>query len=131
VYCYGLLYHLQDPDTFLESISRRCSSLLLLETCVSVGDYEAINPIAEPNIPSQAFHGVGCRPTRPWVFNRLKELFAHAYVPRTQPAHEQFPIDWTAAEPSSSLTRAVFIGSRHALANSKLLESLPDMQSRE
>ncbi len=130
VHCYGLLYHTDDPASVLAAIARKCSGLLLLETCVSFGAHEAINPVPErANIPSQSVSGVGCRPTRPWLFKRLAALFPHAYVPRTQPAHEDFPLDWTGAPPVSRDTRAVFIASRQRLDNPLLLDHVPDRQT--
>jgi SAM-dependent methyltransferase len=131
VYCYGLLYHVEDPAAVLAVLAQHCRDLFLLETCVSYGNHESINPVSEPQTtPSQSFHGQGCRPTRPWIFNRLKTLFPEVYVPRTQPAHEEFPLDWTGPAPEGRYTRAVFIGSRRPLANPLLLDTLPDKQSR-
>jgi SAM-dependent methyltransferase len=130
IYCYGLLYHTDDPARVLGAMARKCRDLLLLETCVSVGAHEAINPVAEPaDVSSQSVSGEGCRPTRPWLFARLSELFAHVYVPRTQPAHEEFPLDWTVAAEPGRQTRAVFVASRRLLSNPQLLSALPDRQS--
>jgi SAM-dependent methyltransferase len=130
VFCYGLLYHLRDPEGALALMADRCTGMLLLETCVSLGRAETLNPIDEPvSEPSQAFSGHGCRPTRAWVFSRLKRLFPHVYVPRTQPAHEEFPLDWTIAAPAASYTRAIFIAARAPLDNPLLLEELPDRQT--
>jgi SAM-dependent methyltransferase len=128
VYSYGLLYHLSDPQRGLETMAAYCNDLLLLETCVAFGAHEDINPLPEPQVdPTQAFGGQGCRPGRSWIFARLKALFAHVYVPRTQPAHEEFPLDWTATR-AQSLTRAIFIAARRPLANPQLLDHLPDRQ---
>jgi SAM-dependent methyltransferase len=130
VHCYGLLYHTDDPAGVLAAIARKCSGLLLLETCVAFGAHEAINPVPERSrIPSQSVSGVGCRPTRPWLFGRLAAHFAHAYVPRTQPAHEDFPLDWSGAPPVTRDTRAVFIASRQRLDNPLLLDRVPDKQT--
>ena len=129
VYCYGLLYHLADPENALKLMAGRCRGMLLLETCVSFGTGESINRIAEDKTAlDQSFHGRGCRPTRPWVFNRLNEIFEYVYVPRTQPAHERFPIDWSCDPPPDVLTRAVFVASRHRLDNPALLDFLPEKQ---
>jgi Methyltransferase domain len=129
VYCYGLLYHVVDPEAVLELLARYCSGLFLLETCVSFGDHEAVNPIAEPQAdPSQSLQGTGCRPSRRWIFDRLKKLFAHVYVPRTQPAHEEFPLDW-GTKPLTTYTRAVFIASRRPLDKALLLAYLPNRQT--
>ena len=77
----------------LAAISRKSAGILLLETSVSFGSHEAVSIIPERvQITSQSVARPGCRPTRPWLFRRLSELFANAYVPRTQPAHEDFPL---------------------------------------
>ncbi|MDY0871872.1 class I SAM-dependent methyltransferase [Dongia rigui] len=129
VYAYGILYHLSDPEKALQSFASHTEDLLLLETCVSVGDYESPNYVAEvQSHQSQSFQGIGCRPTRRWLFNKLKTLFPFVYVPTTQPVHEDFPVDWTVA-PKTEFTRAVFIGSRKPIANSRLLDHLPEKQS--
>ena len=44
---YGLLYHLEDPSAALEIIARRCCGVALIETCVSAGGGEAVNPVIE------------------------------------------------------------------------------------
>jgi SAM-dependent methyltransferase len=129
VYCYGLLYHLQDPARAIEVMAARCGDLLLLETCVSVGDGEAVNPVEEnAGDPTQSFRGGACRPTRLWVFNRLKGFFDHIYVPLTQPAHVEFPLDWSLALPPGRLTRAVFVASRKPIKNEILVDFLPARQ---
>ncbi len=130
VHCYGLLYHTDDPASVLAAIARKCSGLLLLETCVAFGSHEAINPVPErAHVATQSVSGVGCRPTRPWLFKRLAALFPHVYVPRTQPAHEDFPLDWTAPPTDSRDARAVFIASRQTLDNPMLLDHVPDRQT--
>jgi SAM-dependent methyltransferase len=129
VYSYGLLYHVADPAAALESMAAHCSGVLLLETVVSFGTDDALNRLAEPQlVPIQSFHGTGCRPTRLWVFNRLKALFPHVYVPATQPADPKtFPLDWT-GEPPGDMTRAIFVASRSAISNPLLLDHLPERQ---
>lgn len=132
VYCYGLLYHVPDPLVVLKFAREVCTSLLLLETCVSFGSHEAVNNLSEPSADAtQAYSGTGCRPTRPWVFRRLGELFEHAYMPVTQPWHEEFPLDWTAPPPPPTrLTRAVFVASRAPLKSPMLVAEVPDRQRR-
>jgi SAM-dependent methyltransferase len=130
VYCYGLLYHVAEPAPVLANLAQRCSGLFLLETCVSPKGGEAINPIEEETgNPTQSFHGPGCRPTRQWIFNRLKEQFAHVYMPKTQPAHEEFPLDWSAGAPETHINkRAIFIASRQPIKNPLLLDHIPQHQ---
>ena len=131
IYSYGLLYHLKNPIEAIEFMSRCCRKMLLLETCVSFGEEELINPCTEPaESPSQAVSGQGCRPTRKWVYNQLKQYFDFVYMPITQPHHEEFPIDWASPPTTEILTRAVFIASRKKLNNQLLTENIPLKQKR-
>src|SRR6266508_1002094 len=132
VYCYGTLYHLSDSAPAIQFLSNNCSSALLLETCVSFGSEIILNPISEnQKTPSQAFSGVGCRPTRPWVMQELQRHFEFVYVPVTQPNHEEFPLDWTRPDQyTARLTRAVFVGSRTRMENPMLSGELPLRQRR-
>jgi len=58
VYAYGIFYHLADPERALKLFADLCGDTLLLETCVSVGDDEAANIVAEPKeLHTQAFDG--------------------------------------------------------------------------
>jgi len=135
VYCYGLLYHLGQPEEALRFMAAHCSGMLLLELCVSFGDNLAVNLVAEDQRnPSQAWTGSGCRPTRPWVISQLESLFEYVYVPRSQPRHQEFPSDWSpsaaAAWTPGRLSRAVFVASRRPLNSSMLLSKLPVTQTR-
>lgn len=133
VYAYGLLYHLANPGAALMRMASLANDMLLLETCVSFGKHEAVNQITEDTAdPTQAAHGIGCRPTRPWVFSSLKRHFAYVYVPRTQPWHEEFPTDWLGMPPANAtrLYRSVFIASRLPLGNPLLVDHLLDTQER-
>lgn len=131
VHCYGVLYHLGAPAVALEFLSGQCRSLLFLETRVSFGAEETTNVLPEnPRIPSLSYSGTGCRPTRSWVFGELKKHFEYVYVPRTQPCHEDFPLEWENRRPDSGPTRAVFVASRNALENPVLSTELLNRQER-
>ena len=131
VYCYGLLYHLANPEAAIVSLAELCSDLLLIETSVSYGDEEQLPGGQEDSANvSQSVHGYGTHPTRPWLFNRLRKSFEYVYIPKTQPNHELFPIDWERPKDYGNQTsRAVFIASRFELTNPSLLDKLPSMQS--
>jgi SAM-dependent methyltransferase len=131
VYCYGLLYHLQHPQEAIEFMAKRTQKLLLLETCVSFGDEEAINRVQEAvKDPTQSYQGVGSRPTRPWVFHRLKHYLPYVYVPLTQPDHEEFPMDWERPDlHNAPLARSIFIASRVLLKSHLLVQQLPITQA--
>ncbi len=126
VHCYGLLYHLQKPEQALKFLGRCTQEILFLETCVSFGDDDAVNLVEEDqNSTTQSFTGLGCRPTRPWLFKQLHDVFEYVYVPKTQPYHGEFPLDWSAPEKhKADLQRAIFIASREPLKNEILTQRL-------
>jgi hypothetical protein len=125
VFCYGTLYHLSAPEPALEALSR-VSDLILLETCLTPGREDASPHVEEMLFMNQAVTGLGSRPTRTWVLNRLAKYWGHGYISATQPKHPDFPTDWT-APPIRLNTRAVFVGSRTALANPLLTTTeIPD-----
>jgi len=131
VYCYGVLYHLSRPAQAIEFMASHCRGVLLLETRVSYGDGEAVNPCQEsPSNPVQSIWGRGCRPTRDWVYSQLRRNFEFVYLTRTQPFHEEFPIDWTCPPPPDLRTRSVFVASRHPLENDLLVQGIPMRQTR-
>jgi hypothetical protein len=131
VHCYGLLYHLKNPEVAINYLAKSTSEVLFLETCVSFGSDSQVNLVAEaPDRSTQAVSGTGCRPTRPWVVNELKKYFPHVYMTVTQPNHEQFPTDWTKPmEHQAKLARCVFVASRLALNSDQLTTSIQDHQT--
>jgi 2-polyprenyl-3-methyl-5-hydroxy-6-metoxy-1,4-benzoquinol methylase len=127
VFCYGTLYHLARPADALSYLAERCDSVLLVETCVSLGAEPLLHHVEEKAEPDQALAGIGCRPTRAWVQQELNRHFEYVYLPTVQPAHQQFPKDWT-DEPATPLMRAVFVASRRTLVSELLITSIPERQ---
>ena len=133
VYCYGLLYHLSNPRAALSFLAQHTKQIFLLETAVSFGDKAEINLITEPRrSPTQAVSGTGCRPTRPWLYHELKSCFEFVYVPVTQPCDKEFPLDWSSpGTHAAPLQRAIFVASRHPIANELLSPQLLMNQRRQ
>ncbi|GAC1334423.1 MAG: hypothetical protein NVSMB26_17130 [Beijerinckiaceae bacterium] len=132
VFCFGLLYHLDQPVPALQEMAASCTELLLLETCVSYAANESIDYLNEDaDDLTNSVSGQGCLPSRRWVYNRLSELFDYVYMPLTQPAHEQFRLDWRRREAPSGRHRAVFVAARRPLVNSALIRGVPDLQFSE
>jgi hypothetical protein len=75
------------------------------------GNYDELLLVRDPDYFTVS--GRGCRPTRLWVLNRLRMLFGHAYIPRTQPDHVDFPSDLK-QPPIQLMYRSIFVGSRSA-----------------
>ncbi|MCI5196118.1 MAG: methyltransferase domain-containing protein [Candidatus Electrothrix sp. AW5] len=126
-HCYGILYHLSDPEKFIRSVAT-LANCLILETCVSL-DGDEVNLVKENrNESTQAINGTGCRPNRKWIFNKIMENFEYAYMPITQPKHVQFPkifknVNQTSQAGSRNI-RAIFIGSNSPVELKKLSENL-------
>jgi SAM-dependent methyltransferase len=131
VHCYGFLYHVGDPAHALAMLARRTHGFMVLETCVSMDPGHAVNIVEEPiENPAQALDGKGCRPTRPWLMRELASRFRFVYATRTQPAHDEFPLDWTKPWPNrTGLTRAVFVASHGPIVNPNLVADLPLVQT--
>jgi 2-polyprenyl-3-methyl-5-hydroxy-6-metoxy-1,4-benzoquinol methylase len=127
VYCYGLLYHLRNPEVAIAKLASVCRGQLLLETVVGLGHYPEVQLIRDFASNNQAVSGIGCRPTRSWIMQTLARYFAHAYVTRTQPDYPDFTPDWIIPE-TRLIYRGVFVGSKYPLANPELLSELPDRQ---
>lgn len=128
VFCYGTLYHLSRPEQVLKAMAQVCSGMLLLETCVSPGDDLSVNLVEEKAAnPNQAKSGTGCRPTRPWIMQRLKENCGFAYVSKYQPCHVDFDFRWD--QPLDKKNhRSIFVGSKQEIYNDQLLTELPPSQ---
>lgn len=127
VYCYGVLYHLSNPDQALGRMAEVCQGQILLETCVALGQYSEIHFLKDFVSNNQALSGIGCRPTLSWVLEKLRNYWGYSYITRSQPDHPDFPIDWDLLE-TRLLYRAVFIGSKTPLDNPELLTELPPQQ---
>ncbi len=118
VFCYGLLYHLSNPVNAIKGMSSICDDLLIIETCVSLGKELSINPIIEDvSDLTQSIDGLGCRPTRIWIFEELKKHFKFVYLPKTQPNHQSFVKDFENVTDLGLNYRAIFVASRRKIDN--------------
>ena len=132
VFAYGILYHLGNPEQALTYMSNRTGGLLLVETHVSFGDKDMVHFCDDVlHDPTQSVSGQACRPTRQWIFNRLKERFAHVYMPTTQPNHPRlYPENWNNKPTGKPLARAVFVASRAPIDSHLLVNHVPMEQKR-
>lgn len=127
IYCYGTLYHTPKPKEILEGLSFLCREMILLETCVSIGTHLSSHLVRESDSFDQAIGTIGCRPTRPWLMDVLKNCYGYAYATKTQPRHPDFDLDWQIPLKKQN-RRAVFVGSKQPIKNPLLLTELPDFQ---
>jgi hypothetical protein len=103
--------------------------MLLLETCLTPGSHVDVHLVREGPALNQALGGVGCRPTRPWIMERLRALWGYAYTTIDQPNHPDFEMDWNVPYKHGN-HRAVFVAARVPLRLPKLVETLPAVQAR-
>ena len=127
IYCYGLLYHLGDPANALKRMADICRGQIFLELICSTDTGSVLHRYSDPAGNDQSTIGQGCRPSRSWILEKLREYFGWGYISVTQPNHPEFPLDWD--RPSHGNTRAVFVGSRHRLDN-HLLATQPSQTQK-
>ena len=65
VLCFGVLYHIARPETFLGGVAQ-VADTVFLETVVADSD-QAVCQIMEESGPGQSFSGKGCRPSPAWI----------------------------------------------------------------
>jgi SAM-dependent methyltransferase len=126
VFCYGLLYHLENPIAALRNIAGCCRELLLLETVVSDCDKPVLQLVDEPSeTKNQAVSGFGCRPSPAFVAMALSRIsFRYIYTAQSPPEHVDFVFDWKNSgewQRDGHLLRSIFVGSRKPLDNPELV----------
>jgi hypothetical protein len=126
-------YYQRHNQEYLESLGLSIACKTVLEVGSRFDDEELINLTSETiDDSTQALRGTGCRPTRPWIFKTLKNLFSFVYLTKKQPWHEEFPTDWTnlPGRNGESLSRSVFVASKTPLCNLELSTELLNYQER-
>ncbi len=119
VFCYGLLYHLEDPLSALRNIASVCDGVLLLETIICDHSEPVLLLVDESVVSNQALAGLGCRPSPAYVTMALNRIgFPHVYAPRDPPEHPEFRFEWRndlAHTRDGRNLRCVFVASRREL----------------
>src|SRR4051794_29363324 len=84
VFCYGLLYHLENPVSGLRNMAQVCNELLLLETVITDHSEPIMRLLDEPaETHNQALGGMACRPTPAFVAMALNRAgFRYIYAPK-------------------------------------------------
>jgi SAM-dependent methyltransferase len=128
VFCYGLLYHLENPLAALRNIASVCDGLLLLETIVCDHSEPVLALVDESVVSNQALGGLGCRPSPAYLAMALNRVgFPHVYAPREPPDHPEFLFEWRndlASVRDGRNLRCVFVASRSELAAESLVPLL-------
>lgn len=128
VFCYGLLYHLENPIMALRNMTSVCREVLLLETMVCDHTLPLVRIEDEPFAFNQALKGIGCRPSPSYVVLTLNRIgFPFVYAPVAPPMHQDFQFKW-----KNNLDiwrgrhplRCIFVASKIELNNSNLFNLL-------
>lgn len=126
VFCYGLLYHLEDPLLSLQYLASACKETLLLETCITDHPHPLLHLVEETATYSQSLTGIGCRPTPSYiVMALLRADFRYVYVPKAPPQYVDFEFTWQgdlAHVRDGHNLRQIFIASRSEIPNSNLIQ---------
>jgi len=132
VFCYGVLYHVNNPGRVLRDLATVCDEMLLLSTCVYPHDTGEVVYVWEHDGRDQSLANVGCRPARDWVMAELRKYFRFVYVTVTQPNHPQYKLEWPAKlSRRKDVARSVFVASRTALDLPSLSVSLLSRQQKK
>lgn len=129
VFCYGLIYHSENPIAALRNIASCCQNLLLLETVVT-DHFRPIVQLADEPVATvnQAASGFGSRPSPAFIAMALSRMgFPFVYATRTVPNHPDFHLQWQNNcewRRDGHLLRCVFLASRTRLDNPQLVPLL-------
>lgn len=126
VFCYGLLYHLENPIAALRNIKSVCKQLLLLETMICDHQMPITTLVDEGFSPTQAMRGLGNRPSPSFLAMTLNRIgFPFVYIPKKVPNHPQFDFIWKNNFEwirNGHPLRSIFVASTTKLTNSELIE---------
>ena len=119
VFCYALLYHLENSILALRNMAEVCDKLLLIETMVCDSPLPVMRLDNEPHGVNQALRGIANRPSVSYLAMALNRVgFDHVYVPHDRPHFPDYEF-----EPLGNLDtirghplRAVVVAARSELA---------------
>jgi 2-polyprenyl-3-methyl-5-hydroxy-6-metoxy-1,4-benzoquinol methylase len=132
IFSIGNLYHLNKPSEAIKHMSEKCTDFLFISTAVNNGRTEIDFVPESTDDTAQAFNGIGCRPSREWVYNELKKYFKYVFIPRTQPDYMDFVIDWTPETVYHHAKRFIIVGTnkRDSFSDELWSEELLTRQTR-
>ena len=130
VFCYGLLYHLENPILGLRNMASVCDHLLLIETMVCDSDLPVLRLDDESTAVNQALRGIAHRPSPSYLALALNRIgFDHVYAASEPPDHPDYRfarVGDLATSRDGALLRGVFVASRTALHSPALTALLTE-----
>ncbi|HRK61219.1 MAG TPA: class I SAM-dependent methyltransferase [Candidatus Omnitrophota bacterium] len=128
VFCYGLLYHLENPWSAIAKLSKACRQMLLIETIVCDHELPLNQLVLETPHSNQALNGIGSRPSPAYIVLALRNAgWSWIYAAKNPPDHPDFHFDWKnnlEYSRNGNNLRCFFLASRSVL-NDPELELIP------
>jgi SAM-dependent methyltransferase len=129
VFCYGLLYHLENPVRALRNMAEVCDELLLIETMICDSPLPVMRLDDETRSVNQALRGIAHRPSVAYLTMALNRIgFEYVYAPVARPEFPDYEF-----EPLGNLDtarghplRAVFVAARSELTVATLVSLLEE-----
>ena len=91
VFCFGLLYHLENPMLAIRHLQEMSAKLLLVEAVVQPGDEATMALIEESPHQDQGMNHIAFYPTELCLLKMFYRAgFSHAYTFSTQPNHPEY-----------------------------------------
>lgn len=125
VFCYGLLYHTENPLQVLRNMYNVCDGFLLLETMTCDTTLPVMSLSDESLTATQALDGLACRPSEAFMTLAMLEIgFKYVYTTRTMPDHPQFQykrlnnMDWFR---DNNPMRTIMVASHDPINNPNLV----------
>jgi len=124
VFCFGLLYHLENPMLTIRHLKEMTGKLLLVEAVIQPGDEPMMALIEETAHEDQGLNHVAFYPTEACFLKMFyRAEFSHAYTFSTQPNHPEYR-----AHHRKPRIRTMLAAS-HTLLHSKLLDRTSEPKS--
>jgi len=93
VFCFGLIYHLENPFRLIRSIAAMNPKLALVEGMVYPSSEPVLVLMDEPALDDQALNYLAFYPSESCLAKMLRGAgFAHCYLPSEMPTHENYEI---------------------------------------
>lgn len=124
VFCFGLLYHLENPMLAIRHLREMAGRLLLVEAVIQPGDEPVMALIEETANEDQGLNYIAFYPTEACLLKMFYRAgFSYAYTFSTKPNHPEY-----AVHDRTPRIRTMLAAS-HALVQSKLLLKVPEPKS--
>ncbi len=95
VFCFGLLYHLENPLRAFRNLFALTRKLLLVESMAVPGERPILHLQDEPPLEDQSVTSIGCYPTEASLIKIAGHVgFPHVYRLSRLPNHEEFEATW-------------------------------------